>query len=212
MKTSELINAISADGVKTPAPGRALMIALVPGVAVAICLFLAALGLRPHLLALLGDWRLPFKVLVAAFSATLSGVLVLRLFRPGDGAIRRAAALLALAPAALAIGVGVELITVPSSQWLHRLVGTNSMFCLKTIPFLALAPLIATLVALRNGAPENPALAGAAAGLFSGAIGAALYAMHCPDDSPLFVMVWYSLGVAIVTAIGAILGARLLRW
>ena len=50
----------------------------------------------------------------------------------------------------------------------------------EAIPFLGLAPLVAILIALRNGAPEHPARAGAAAGLFAGAIGAALYAMHCP--------------------------------
>ncbi|HUI21148.1 MAG TPA: NrsF family protein, partial [Methylocella sp.] len=58
----------------------------------------------------------------------------------------------------------------------------------------------------------RPALAGAAAGLLAGAIGAAFYATHCPDDSPLFVATWYTLAIAFVTAIGAIAGARLLRW
>ena len=58
--------------------------------------------------------------------------------------------------------------------------GTYSMFCMKSIPFLGFAPLIATLFALRNGAPEHPVFAGAAAGLFAGAIGAALYACTAP--------------------------------
>ena len=66
--------------------------------------------------------------------------------------------------------------------------------------------------ALRQGAPEHPALAGAAAGLLAGAIGAALYATHCPDDSPLFVAAWYSLAIGFVVALGAVAGARLLRW
>jgi hypothetical protein len=90
--------------------------------------------------------------------------------------------------------------------------GTNAIFCLKSIPFLAAAPLVAVLLALRQGAPEHPALAGAAAGLFAGAIGAACYATHCPDDSPVFVAAWYTLGIGIVAAIGAAAGSRLLRW
>jgi hypothetical protein len=94
----------------------------------------------------------------------------------------------------------------------QRLVGTNAIFCLKSIPFLAAAPLVAVLLALRQGAPEQPALAGAAAGLFAGAIGAACYATHCPDDSPLFVAAWYTLAIGLVAAIGAIAGRRLLRW
>jgi hypothetical protein len=70
----------------------------------------------------------------------------------------------------------------------------------------------ALILALRQGAPEHPALAGATAGLFAGAIGAACYATHCPDDSPLFVAAWYTLAIGFVAAIGAAAGKRLLRW
>lgn len=211
MKTGELINALFEDRVTPLAPGRALTLALIPGAVIAVCLFLAVLGLRPHFLALLAEPRFLFKLIVCDLLAALSGLLVLRLVRPA-AAVRGALMLLAVAPALLALGVGVELIVVPAAQWGQRLVGSNSMVCLRSIPFLGLAPLIATLIALRNGAPENPALAGAGAGLFAGAIGAALYATHCPDDSPLFVAVWYPLAIAMLTGLGAVLGARLLRW
>ncbi len=53
---------------------------------------------------------------------------------------------------------------------------------------------------------------GAAAGLLAGAIGAALYATHCPDDSPLFVATWYTLAIGFVVGLGALAGSRLLRW
>ena len=144
--------------------------------------------------------------------AALSGVLVLRLFRPGASARGVLAVALGAPLLLLALGVLGELLSVPAAQWSQRLIGSNAMFCLKSIPLLGLAPLLAILFALRNGAPERPALAGAGAGLFAGAIGAALYAMHCPDNSPLFVAVWYPIGIAMVTAVGAMLGARLLRW
>ncbi|WP_418903292.1 NrsF family protein [Xanthobacter autotrophicus] len=32
------------------------------------------------------------------------------------------------------------------------------------------------------------------------------------DDSPLFFLTWYSIAVAAVTAVGALVGSRLLRW
>jgi hypothetical protein len=51
-----------------------------------------------------------------------------------------------------------------------------------------------------------------AAGLLAGGMGAALYAMHCPDDSPLFVATWYGLAIAVVATLGAVLGSRVLRW
>ncbi len=211
MKTADLIRALAVDGIAPPSPRRALALALIPGVAIAACLYFAVLGLRPHFLTLLGEPRFLFKVCVTILLAALSCVLVLRLARPGANA-RGAALLVAIAPALLAVAVGAELFAVPAAEWSHRLIGSNAMFCLKAIPSLALAPLVAILVALRNGAPDRPALAGAAAGLFAGAIGAAFYATHCPDDSPLFVAVWYPLTIAIVTAVGAVVGSRLLRW
>ena len=73
-------------------------------------------------------------------------------------------------------------------------------------------PLGALLIALRAGAPQSPAMAGAVAGLLAGALSAALYATHCPDDSPLFVALWYTLAVGLVTLTGALLGHRVLRW
>ena len=86
------------------------------------------------------------------------------------------------------------------------------MICLTAIPLLAMAPLVAVLLMLRSAAPASPALAGAAAGLLAAAAGATLYAFHCFDDSPLFVMTWYVLATIPVVVLGAIVGHRLLRW
>jgi hypothetical protein len=212
VKTGDLIRALAADSEVHPMPpGRALALALIPGVAIALGLLLAILGLRPHLLTLVGEPRLLFKLCLTFLLVALSGPLVLRLVRPGAG-VRRAALMLAIAPALLAAAILAELLAVPAAEWGQRLVGTNAMFCLKTIPFLAATPLVAVLLALRQGAPEHPALAGAAAGLFAGAIGAAFYATHCPDDSPLFVAAWYTLAITFVVGTGAAAGRRLLRW
>jgi hypothetical protein len=41
---------------------------------------------------------------------------------------------------------------------------------------------------------------------------ATLYASHCTDDSPLFVAAWYTIATALVTAVGALAGAKLLRY
>ena len=38
------------------------------------------------------------------------------------------------------------------------------------------------------------------------------YASHCPELSPMFVLVWYTLGVLIPAGVGAVLGPWLLRW
>ena len=60
--------------------------------------------------------------------------------------------------------------------------------------------------------PLTAACRFAAAGLLAAAAAAALYAFHCFDDSPLFVVTWYGLAALPVIALGAAAGHRLLRW
>ncbi|MFD2143896.1 NrsF family protein [Ancylobacter oerskovii] len=65
---------------------------------------------------------------------------------------------------------------------------------------------------MKRGAPEHPAWAGAAGGALAGGLGAALYALHCTDDSPLFVLTWYGLAIGFMTVAGALIGRRTLSW
>ncbi|MCB1445218.1 MAG: DUF1109 family protein, partial [Rhizobiaceae bacterium] len=122
-------------------------------------------------------------------------------------------ALLLAVPALMsAVAVAAELLALPTEAWRASLVGRNALFCLFFVPVLALAPFAALFWALKRGAPQSPTTAGAAAGLAAGAVAAAIYAWHCPDDSPLFLATWYTIAIAVVTAAGALLGRRLLRW
>lgn len=212
MKTDDLVRALVADNPsKALSPSAALCCALVPGTIVATGLFLATLGLRPHAAELVLEPRFAFKLALACLLAGAACLLALRLVQPGADPRR---AMLAVASVPILLGAAdlAELVVVPASDWGRRLVGTNALVCLASIPFLAAAPLGAALLALRHGAPDNPAVAGAGAGLLSGGIGAALYATHCADDSPFFVSVWYSLAIAMVVVIGAWCGSRCLRW
>eukprot|EP01035_Chromulina_nebulosa_P066711 gene66711-biopygen48978 len=64
---------------------------------------------------------------------------------------------------------------------------------------------------MREAAPTRLALAGAAIGALSGGVGAMVYAMFCSVDSVAFVTIWYVVGIGLAAAIGAMVGARLLR-
>jgi hypothetical protein len=119
---------------------------------------------------------------------------------------------LVAAPVLMILAVGVELYMVPPDHWMAKLIGHNMRFCTTMIPVFSLGPLALLLWAFRRGAPENPARAGAIAGLIAGGLGGAFYAAHCFDDSPLFVATWYTLAIAFVTGLGALLGSKLLRW
>ena len=68
------------------------------------------------------------------------------------------------------------------------------------------------LWALRGAAPTRLALTGAGAGLLAGALATLAYALHCPEMAAPFMAVWYVAGMAIPTALGAVLGPRVLRW
>ena len=211
MKTDNLIDALVADRMPRGRPLRwALAAALLAGGLVSLVFFLAALGVRADIEAALGTWRFELKVGLVLLALGLAFSLCIALSHPVMPAHpgRRLLPLAALAVLAIAI----ELLVLPSASWASRLVGSNALICLVAIPTLAVAPLAAMLAILRAGAPASPALAGGAAGLLATAAAAALYAFHCFDDSPLFVVTWYALAALPVVVLGAVAGHRLLRW
>ena len=212
MKTDDLIRALSSD-LAPPGPSieARFAVAFLPGVLVALALFAITLGPRPDLMLVAGDVRFLFKFVVTLSLALCSALLVWRLVRPGAPA-RLQIAVLAIVPLVLAAGVLMELIVLPRPSWEARLIGSNGLVCLVSIPSFALPMLIAEILALRQGAPTQPALAGVVAGLFAGGVAAAIYAAHCPDDSPLFVALWYVPTVALIALAGAAAGHRALRW
>jgi hypothetical protein len=211
MKTGQLVELLASDDMRTAPPGRTLLRALMPAGILSALALLLVIGIRPDVGDALHTPRFDLKLLLnAALWFTATGLL-LRLARPVDGA-GFWSGVLWLVPAVLLLAVLAELFMVPREQWWPVALGTNSTWCLRIIPALAAVPLAASLWALRRAAPGRPMLAGAAAGLMCAGMAGTLYALHCPDDSPLFVAIWYVLAAALVTLAGALLGARLLRW
>ena len=212
MKTSELIAALAADPVPEPIRlGRRVALALAIGLAGSVALYFLLLGPRPDIVAASGTMRFWLKFVDSAAFALPTLLLTLRLARPD--AKPRALALWLLAPfILLAAGVIIELLIVPQSEWMSRLMGTTAMHCTITIPMLAAPVLAALIVALRAGAPLHAALTGALAGAASAGVAALVYASSCPGDSPLFVATWYPLATLICMGVGALAGRRFLAW
>jgi hypothetical protein len=211
VKTTDLIHLLSQDAQPSGHYGRRLWLAMLAGMALAAVLFAVEIGMRPDVMAAAGTVRFVAKMTIVAVLGIAALGLVFRTGRPGVATGFWRLALLA-APALLAIGLAIELLVTPSGEWAARLVGQNWLYCLTYIPMLALGPLACLLAALRSGAPEDPTLAGAAAGLAASGIAAFLYGTHCTDDSPLFVATWYTIATLLVTGVGALAGSRLLRW
>jgi hypothetical protein len=173
--------------------------------------FLLSLGVRPDVGDALQALRFVTKLAIVLACVLAALRAALRLSRP-DADPRKALAVLAVPVAMLTLAVGWELAMSPTETWLSQAVGTNWRICLTYISLLSAVPLASVLTALRSAAPAQPALAGAVAGLLAGGLAATLYALHCFDDSPLFVALWYAPTLAAVALAGALVGARVLRW
>jgi hypothetical protein len=212
MKTEDLIEALVQDAPRPQlSPARRILVAIALGAIVAGVLFALSLGVRPDLGSALETWRFVLKPVLAVICLVSAWWACLQLTRP-EVRPQDVAGWLLVTPALLGVAVLYELVAIPPALWSARLVGSYARICLLAIPLLSIVPLAVLLIALRVGAPRSPISAGAVAGLLAGALSATLYATHCPDDSPLFVAVWYTLAVGLVTATGALVGRRILRW
>ncbi|HLH94559.1 MAG TPA: NrsF family protein [Xanthobacteraceae bacterium] len=210
MRTDDLVQLLVKDSV--PWRFRSVLAAAVAGgIIIVAILFFAAIGFRPDISEAVKSDRFLFKFVVTIALAVTALWVTFSVSRPGGSLTRRGLAL-AIAPALLAGAALVELLVLPQSQWMPNLVGHNARFCLTLIPLLSIGPLACLLVALREGAPSSPGLAGAVAGLAASGIGATFYAANCTDDSALFVIAWYPLAILIVTTAGYLIGRKLLRW
>lgn len=211
MQTDDLISLLAKDARVRVRFGQIFLGALGIGVVISAVLLLSTLGIRKNMAEAIETPRVLFKLGLTLLLAITSTRLAFRIGKPGVS-LRSAALALLLPLAALLAGIVAELVAVPRDAWGKSLEGQYWSFCLFFVPTLSIAPLAAILYSIRHGAPENPGMAGAAAGLAASGIAVAIYAWHCPDDSPLFVATWYSIGILVVTAAGSLIGRRVLRW
>lgn len=210
MKTDELIAGLAQDAQPAvPHPRASLMRAILASAPIALALMLLTLGLREDMAEAAGDGWLLLKLALVACAGGIGVKLTLAMAEPGR---RIALALVLAVPALLALAVMLDLGAMGLDDWRERLFGESAVVCLISIPLLSIAPLAGIVWALRDGAPDNAAAAGAIAGLLAGSIGAFAYGLHCSDDSPLFLAVWYVAGIGIVMLAGALLGRRYLAW
>jgi hypothetical protein len=211
VETDQLIRTLAADDHRARPVGVVLALSLLAAAPVSLAIFFLGLGVRPDVMTAMHNPFFDLKFAVTLALAISAIVLSLHLARPETSL--RGWAWLLLIPAGLLVGgIASEMMLPQRLPMITRLVGSNSRICMTAIPLMSLPLLAAALLGLRHGAPARPALAGALAGLLSAGLAATLYASHCTDDSPLFVATWYTIGTALITAIGALAGSRLLRY
>jgi len=211
MKTESLIDMLACQA--GPAPRAMAARRLTPAVAGGLALGVAgALGwigpIPAELYADPGPW---IKLGYAGLLAAAALWWVARLGRP---AAPVAAPMRAAGAVVVAMGLlgAAALLAVPGGERMDTVLGHSWAECPVSVLLLSLPTLAGAFWALRGLAPTRLRLAGFAAGVLAGAVGAFSYALSCDELAPSFVAVWYTAGIGAAGLLGALLGPRLLRW
>lgn len=211
MNTDDLIRALAADTLHRPAPQAMLLRWLLPSLGLAVLAVWLGLGFRVDLAAALVNPVSVARMVLTALLGLVAIRLALVLARPEGAGLARLWPLGAVAAAALVLLVWAY-VTTPGDARQMAVVGKTMTTCLVVIPLLSVLPVAVLHGVLRQGATTAPRRAGFVAGLAGGGLSAAIYALHCTEDSPLFWVTWYGLAILGVALVSGLIGARSLRW
>lgn len=216
-RTNELIEQLSADAAMSDASLRSKYFLVFALAAVWIGGFslwifnLAGSPIRSGYVELIIYPLIASKQLVPLLVAVTAVPLAAMLIRPEA---RLSMNTLPLVIALLILPILAAFTLVPMDHGNRYLViqGDGFLQCLSSIFVLSVALITAQIFVLRQGAVTRPFSAGGIAGLAAGAVSAAIYAFICTEDSPGFYGLWYSTGILIAGAIGAVAGKSFLKW
>jgi hypothetical protein len=210
--TDHLIDAMVNDLRPVPrsAMARRLAAGLTAGALASAALLLLGIGARPDLGLVFGSAGFWAKLAFALATAAVSVHAAARLGRP-DARIH--GLWLLPVPFLLYLPVGIsELAATPTSQWLPLLLGQGWRQCTWLVLLLSLPVYSGLWWAFRKFAPTHEQATGAVAGLSSAAVSAGIYCLHCPTDTAVFALVWYTLAFGTAALLGGLAGQKSLRW
>jgi hypothetical protein len=211
VKTDQLIDMLArnVEPAERPRWVRRMVLTLALGLALAVAILAIGIGVRPDI----GAARMPvmMKAMFSAAAAAAILPLAVRLMKPGRPLGWRIGAVFVFLGVCLLATV-VALMGEAPEERMAAWTGGGFPWCVVIVPILAAPTAAGLLWLMRAFAPTRLTLAGAAIGALSGGVGAMAYAMYCPVDSVAFVTTWYVVAIALCAALGALVGARLLRW
>lgn len=213
MKTDDLVTllATGVQPVERHVAARRFSWALFAGALGSIALMELVFGVRPDLATVAATTLFWFKVALPLSIGLAALLAATRLARPGVPVGNAWAAL--AAPVVVVWIAALALIAqAPAGERVPLMLGSTWRTCPLNIALLSVPVFVAVFCAIRGLAPTRLRIAGAAGGLLSGATATLAYCLHCPEMGVPFWAIWYLLGMAIPTAIGALAGPRWLRW
>lgn len=200
--TENLIHDLSAHLAPVQRRNVGREVGAVLALGVAELALIAMLGImRPDMKGVILSSYMIWKIGSLALLAGVSCAIAIRSFVPPASA--RPGLMLPLGLAGLAT-IGGAFVTPAADRGqslLYRLSPGHGLLCAVSIIALAL-PLMALLaVQMRRAAPVYPERSALASGLAASTCGALIFTACCPMNDPLYVIVWYSIAIAGVTAV-----------
>ena len=214
MKTDDLINALAAKLEPVPQgwATRRLVAGPALGMAVSLLIVWGKMGLRPDMMAATATPMFWVKFAYTLALGLIAGVTMSRLARPGRTVGQAVMIAGGAAVAVLFVAAAVKLTGAGPDERHALLMGGSARVCARNIVVLSLPVYAGAIWGLRRLAPTRPTLTGLVAGLASGGLGAFIYALHCTESASPFVALWYTLGIGVTGALGAVIGRFALRW
>jgi hypothetical protein len=214
MRTDDLIAQLAAETSVVPphAVERKVAVNLAIGGVAAFALLVAFLGLRPDMGAAVMTVPFWMKFGFTGIIGALGVAAACQLARPGVS-LRPGLWITAAAAFAAITGMAIfEILAAAPADRMALWVGSSWKSCPVWILVISAPVLLAVTLSMRKFAPTRPILTGAVLGMAAGGVGATIYGLYCQETSAAFLATWYVLGMAIVGAIGAAIGPRVLRW
>jgi hypothetical protein len=201
ISTDALIHDLSADclPVQRRSIGREAAALLALGAA-ELALVLIFAGMRPDMGRAILSPYMVWKIGSLAILAGVSCTVAIRSFAPPVSSRRGLAVALGIAALAILGGAFVTSAADSGRPLIERLAPMHGMLCAVSIVVLALPMMTLLAVLMRRAAPVYVERSALATGLAASTFGALIFTACCPMNDPLYIIVWYSLGVAAVAA------------
>ena len=173
--------------------------ALVVIAASELALILMVGGMRPDMGGVILSPFMAWKIGGLALLAGVSCTVALRSYAP-PASRRELVLAFALALLVMAAGVFVTNAAESGQPLIERLAPARGLRCAIAIVVLSLPLMSLLAVLMRRAAPVHPNRSALATGLAAATCGALVFTVCCPANDPLYIAVWYAVGIAAVAA------------